>query len=91
MDLKRPALQQLLEEWFGNSYTRLSRAIGVDVAHVYRVIVKENTPGLKFFNGLMKWCTDNELDYRKYIFLPVPLTINNNIKEIKIIKSGRNK
>jgi hypothetical protein len=91
MDLKRSALQQLLEEWFGSSYTRLSRAIGVDVAHVYRVIVKENAPGLKFFNGLMKWCTDNELDYRKYIFLPEPLTINNGIKEIKIIKSGRNK
>ncbi|MGH4138233.1 hypothetical protein [Clostridium sp.] len=77
MDLKKSELQHLLEECFGSSYTKLSKAIGVDVAHVYRVMVKNNTPGLKFFNGLMKWCTDNQLDYRKYIFLPTPLTIDN--------------
>ncbi len=81
MDLKKSALQQLLEEWFNSSYTKLSRAIGVDVAHVYRVLVKNNTPGLKFFNGLMKWCTDNGLDYREYIFLPKPLTVVSNKTE----------
>lgn len=83
MDLKKSALQHLLEEWFDSSYTRLSKAIGVDVAHVYRVLVKNNTPGLKFFNGLMKWCTDNKLDYREYIFLPTPLTVVNNKPKIE--------
>ncbi|MCJ7691215.1 MAG: hypothetical protein MUO60_18145 [Clostridiaceae bacterium] len=77
MNLKKYALQQLLEDCFDSSYTKLSKAIGVDVAHVYRVLVKNNTPGLKFFNGLMKWCTENQLDYREYIFLPNPLTVGN--------------
>ena len=77
MNLKKTELQHLLEECFGSSYTKLSRAIGVDVAHVYRVMAKNNTPGLKFFNGLMKWCTDNQLEYREYIFLPTPLTVGN--------------
>ena len=74
MKLKKFELQNLMDERFNSSYTKLSRAIGVDVAHVYRILVKNNTPGIKFFNGLMKWCTDNQLDYRKYIFLPKPLT-----------------
>jgi hypothetical protein len=82
MELKKSALQKLLEDWFNSSYTKLSKAIGVDVAHVYRVLVKNNTPGLKFFNGLMKWCTDNQLDYREYIFLPQPLTIGNDITKV---------
>ena len=59
MNLKKYALKHLMDERFNSSYTKLSKAIGVDVAHVYRVLVKNNTPGLKFFNGLMKWCTDN--------------------------------
>lgn len=81
MNLNKAALQHLMDERFDSSYTRLSKAIGVDVAHVYRVLVKNSTPGLKFFNGLMNWCTDNQLDYRKYIFLPKPLTVGN--KDIK--------
>jgi len=83
MGLKKFALQNLMEERFNRSYTKLSKAIGVDVAHVYRVLAKNNTPGIKFFNGIIKWCTDNQLDYRKYIFLPEPLTIGNGITKMK--------
>jgi hypothetical protein len=82
MDLIKHALQKLLEERFESSYTKLSRAIGVDVAHVYRVLVKNNTPGLKFFNGLMKWCTENHLDYREFIFLPTPLTTDKGMVKL---------
>jgi len=81
VSLNKYALRELMNERFNSSYTKLSKAIGVDVAHVYRVLVKNNTPGIKFFNGLMKWCTDNQLDYREYIFLPIPLTVVNNKKE----------
>ncbi|MBU3112672.1 hypothetical protein [Clostridium lacusfryxellense] len=81
MGLNKYALQTLMNERFNSSYTRLSKAIGVDVAHVYRVLVNNNTPGIKFFNGIMKWCTDNQLDYREYIFLPKPLTtVNSKMK-----------
>ena len=83
MNLKKSALQHLMDERFNSSYTKLSKAIGVDVAHVYRVLVKNNTPGLKFFNWLMKWCTDNQLDYREYIFLPKPLTISKSKTKTK--------
>ena len=82
MGLNRSALQHLMDERFDRSYTKLSRAIGVDVAHVYRVLVKNNTPGIKFFNGIIKWCTDNQLDYREYIFLPEPLTAINRITKV---------
>ncbi|WP_291637735.1 hypothetical protein [Clostridium sp.] len=91
MNLKKFALQQLLEVCFDSSYTKLSKAIGVDVAHVYRVLVKNNTPGLKFFNGLMRWCTDNQLDYREYIFLPEPLTVDKDITQTKLTIIGGNK
>lgn len=82
MSLNKYALRGLMNERFNSSYTKLSKAIGVDVAHVYRVLVKNNTPGIKFFNGLMKWCTDNQLDYREYIFLPKPLTVCNSKTQI---------
>ena len=78
MGLNKSALKYLMDERFNKSYTRLARAIGVDAAHVYRVLIKNYTPGIKFFNGIMKWCTDNQLDYREYIFLPKPLTIVNS-------------
>ena len=78
MGLNKSALQDLMDEQFNKSYTKLSRAIGVDVAHVYRVLVKNNTPGIKFFNGIIKWCTDNQLDYRKFIYLPKPFSAVNN-------------
>ena len=68
MGLNIAALKLLMDEQFSKSYTKLSRAIGVDVAHVYRVLVKKYTPGIKFFNGIIKWCTDNQVDYREYIF-----------------------
>ncbi|MCB2295329.1 hypothetical protein LGK95_17740 [Clostridium algoriphilum] len=77
MGLNKSALQNLMDERFNKSYTKLSKAIGVDVAHVYRVLVKNNTPGIKFFNGIMKWCTDNQLDYREFIYLPKPFNIVN--------------
>lgn len=82
MGLNKFALKNLMDERFNSSYTKLSRAIGVDVAHVYRVLAKNNTPGIKFFNGIIKWCTDNQLDYREYIFLPKPLTVVNDIAKV---------
>ncbi|MCB2357320.1 hypothetical protein [Clostridium estertheticum] len=82
MGLNKFALKNLMDERFNSSYTKLSRAIGVDVAHVYRVLAKDNTPGIKFFNGIIKWCTDNQLDYREYIFLPKPLTLVNKIAKV---------
>jgi len=81
MSLNKYALRSLMDERFNSSYAKLSRAIGVDVAHVYRILTSDNTPGIKFFNGLMKWCTDNQLDYREYILLPKPLTVVKNKKE----------
>ncbi|MBU3217324.1 hypothetical protein LL033_00925 [Clostridium estertheticum] len=82
MGLNKFALKNLMDERFNSSYTKLSRAIGVDVAHVYRVLAKDNTPGIKFFNGIIKWCTDNQLDYREYIFLLKPLTVVNKIAKV---------
>ncbi|HEY8889908.1 MAG TPA: hypothetical protein VIM70_06600 [Clostridium sp.] len=82
MGLNIAALKLLMDVQFSRSYTKLSRAIGVDVAHVYRVLVKKNTPGIKFFNGIIKWCTDNQVDYREYIFLPMPLTTNKGLTKV---------
>ncbi|NNU78336.1 XRE family transcriptional regulator [Clostridium estertheticum] len=83
MESNKFALKNLMDERFNSSYTKLSRAIGVDVAHVYRVLAKNNTPGIKFFNGIIKWCTDNQLDYREYIFLPKPLTVVNKTAKVQ--------
>ena len=82
MELNKLALKNLMDERFNSSYTKISRAMGIDVAQVYRVLAKNNTPGIKFFNGIIKCCTDNQLDYRKYIFLPKPLTTVNKIAKV---------
>ena len=71
-----------MDERFERRYTKHSRAIGVDAAHVHRVLVKNNTPGIKFFTRVMQWCTDNQADYRKHIFLRELLTTVNGKEKV---------
>lgn len=57
-----------------------SKAIGVDVAHVYRVLVKDSNPGLKFFICDYKkilYCDGTkELMVINWIKYNVPTSIN---------------
>lgn len=69
MSLNKPALTKLLYDEFNGNFTKLAKALNVDVSYVYRVIEKEKNCGAKFFSSVIRWCQDNNRDYREYIFL----------------------
>ncbi|GEQ22115.1 hypothetical protein CBU02nite_26210 [Clostridium butyricum] len=69
MELNKNALIELMNNKFNGSYTKLAKALGIDVAYVYRVLVKERNCGAKFYSCIIQWCNSNDEDYNKYIFL----------------------
>jgi hypothetical protein len=70
MKLNKVAMINLLYERFNGNFSRLARELGLDVAYVYRVLEKNRNCGAKFFSNIMLWCTKNNLDYKRFIFLP---------------------
>jgi energy-converting hydrogenase A subunit M len=70
MKLNKHALERLLYEHFGGNFTRLSKELRIDVSHVHKVIEKEKGCGAKFLNSIIRWCQENDKDYREFIFLP---------------------
>lgn len=70
MRLNKEALNKVLYEEYGGNYSRFSRELRLDVAYVYKVLVKDKNCGTKFFSSVMKWCNDNGRDFNNYIFLP---------------------
>ncbi len=70
MKLNKSELIKLLNEEFNGNFSKLSRALGLNVAYVYRVIEKDKNCGVKFFSSIIRWCQENNKDYKEYIFLP---------------------
>lgn len=71
MRLNIEAILQLIKEKFRNNKTWFAETIGVDSSYLNSVLNKKaisHSP--KICNGVMKYCQDNNLDYRKYIILP---------------------
>lgn len=87
MELNREMFIKLFDEEFNASYAEASRQLGVASAQIYRIVndEKNSNTGAKFFGKLITYCDAHKLNFRKYIFLPKPLTTVNK-KEAKQCK-----
>jgi len=63
-------VNKLIEEKFRGNKTWFAEEIGVDSSYVNQVLNKkaiDHSP--KILNGLFKYCKDNNIDVKPYIFL----------------------
>ncbi|CEP67105.1 Uncharacterized [Moorella glycerini] len=81
MFLNKIRVKELMQEKANGNYHEFARQLDVDVAQVYRILTKNSKAGPKFLGRFMRFCQDNGLDFRQYIFLEEPLHICNNTKD----------
>ena len=83
MELNKEKFIELFDREFNASYAEASRQLGVASAQIFRIVNNEDTSnaGAKFFGKLITYCDTHKLNFRKYIFLPKPLTAVNESKK----------
>lgn len=76
MELNKEMFIKLFDKEFKASYAEASRQLGVAPAQIYRIINNKtnSNAGAKFFGKLITYCDTHNLNFRRYIFLPKPLT-----------------
>lgn len=80
MELNREMFIKLFDSKFNASYAEASRQLGVASAQIFRIVNDNGNAGAKFLGKLITYCDINNLNFRKYIFLPKPLTTVNKKK-----------
>lgn len=78
MELNLDMFIKLFETDFNASYAEAGRKLGVAPAQIFRIINNNGCAGAKFLGKLITYCDTHKLNFRKYIFLPNPLTAVNN-------------
>nr|DAY63158.1 MAG TPA: ATP-dependent target DNA activator B [Caudoviricetes sp.] len=71
LKLNIEAVLELIKQNFRNNKAFFAETIGVDPSYLSSVLNSkaiDHSP--KICNGIMKYCQDNNLDYREYIILP---------------------
>lgn len=81
MELNVKKFTELFDTKFNASYAEAGRQLGVAPAQIFRILNNEGSAGAKFLGKLITYCDCNKLNFRKYIFLPKPLTTVNKRKE----------
>lgn len=62
------ALQELLQDKFRGNQTAFSYILGIDRTHFNKILRNNGSgAGIKFCEAIMKYCTDNAMDYQKFI------------------------
>lgn len=70
MEINIEELEKLLNEEFNGNQTIFAEAMGLERTHVNKVLKnKGKGAGAVFCGAIIKYCNDNKLDYKKYIFL----------------------
>ena len=70
MRINKEKVIALMNEYAKGNYNEFARMLNLNVAHVYRTLVHENTKaGPKFLGALISFCETRDLDYKDYIFL----------------------
>lgn len=70
MEVNIEALKELLKERFDGNQTVLAEEMKIERTHVNKVFKNNGKgAGATFCGAIIKYCNDNQLDYRKYIFL----------------------
>ena len=70
MELNIEALLNLIKEKFRNNKTFFAETIGVDPSYLNSVLNKKaisHSP--KICKGVIRYCKENKMDYKEYIFL----------------------
>lgn len=64
------AVKRLIEERFRGNNSWFAEEIGMDATYVSTILNNpEKSKSDKFCNSLIKYCTINNMDFKKYIFL----------------------
>lgn len=70
MEVNIKELKILLNEKFKGNQTLFAETLGLERSHVNKVFKNEGKgAGAIFCGAIIKYCNDNNLDYKKYIFL----------------------
>ncbi|MCM3413566.1 hypothetical protein [Metabacillus litoralis] len=79
MYVKKDMLKDLMIEKAQGNYNEFARQLYVGVGQLHKIINGESEAGPKFLGKLMVYCTENNLDFKDYIFLNKPFTtVNGN-------------
>lgn len=62
------AINEYLSQKGWTSY-KFSQELGLDYSFVFRVLKGEANPGIKFTQKLIKFCNNNDIDIKRFIFL----------------------
>ena len=70
MEVNIKELKILLNEKFKGNQPLFAETFGLERSHVNKVFKNEGKgAGAIFCGAIIKYCNDNNLDYKKYIFL----------------------
>lgn len=77
MEINISNLEILLKEKFFGNKSLMAKTMLLDTSHVNKVFNnKGKGAGAKFCGAIIKYCEDNNLDYKRYIFF------NESVKKI---------
>lgn len=70
LKIKKEAVIKLVAERFRNNKSCFADTIGLNVSYVNQVLNnKRDASSPKMCNAIIKYCSENNIDYQKYIFL----------------------
>ncbi len=62
----------------GWSTPELARRLGIEYSYLFRVLNGQKGGGSKLFTGIYQLCAEEQLDFKAFVFLPSPLSANND-------------
>lgn len=69
MEVNIENLEKLLKKNFYNNKSLMARTIGISVSHIIKIFNSNGKgAGAKFCGALMRYCEENNLDYKDFIF-----------------------
>ncbi len=70
MEINISKLESLLVSNFDNNKSLMARKLGIETSHLNKVFHNNGRgAGAKFCGAIMKYCEENDLDYKQFIFL----------------------
>jgi transcriptional regulator with XRE-family HTH domain len=68
LGIRREFLKKLIKEK-GWSKKEFAEILGVNYAHLYRILKGDRNPGNKFFSGLLDLCKKEKIEFEDYVFI----------------------
>ena len=69
MKLNMTSLKELLKKQFNNNQSEMAKAFKVERTHLNKIFNNNGRgAGATIYGAIIKYCNDNNLDYKTYIF-----------------------